>query len=32
MIYPKFIKENDYIGITSPSDGITKKEKMLELV
>lgn len=31
MIYPKFIKENDYIGITSPSDGITKKEKINRL-
>ena len=31
MIYPNFIKENDTIGITSPSDGITKKEKIYRL-
>lgn len=31
MIYPKFIKEKDCIGITSPSDGITKKEKIYRL-
>lgn len=31
MIYPKFIKENDTIGITSPSDGITKEEKLYRL-
>lgn len=31
MIYPNFLKENDTIGITSPSDGITKKEKIYRL-
>ena len=31
MIYPNFIKENDYIGITSPSDEITKKKKIYRL-
>lgn len=31
MIYPKFIKEKDIIGITSPSDGVTKKEKIYRL-
>lgn len=31
MIYPKFIKENDTIGVTALSDGITKKEKIYRL-
>lgn len=31
MIYPNFIKERDTIGITAPSDGITKKEKIHRL-
>lgn len=31
MIYPNFIKEKDTIGITSPSDGITQKEKIYRL-
>ena len=31
MIYPKFIKEKDIIGVTSPSDGITKSEKIYRL-
>lgn len=31
MIYPNFIKEKDTIGVTSPSDGITKKEKIYRL-
>jgi len=31
MIYPNFIKEKNTIGITSPSDGITKKEKIYRL-
>ena len=31
MIYPKFIEENNTIGITAPSDGITKKEKIYRL-
>ena len=31
MIYPRFIKENDCIAVTSPSDGITKKEKIYRL-
>ena len=25
MIYPKFLKENDWIGITAPSDGVTEE-------
>ena len=28
MIYPEFIKKNDTIGVSAPSDGITKKEKL----
>ncbi|MBQ8681379.1 MAG: LD-carboxypeptidase [Bacilli bacterium] len=31
MIYPKFINTNDTIGITAPSDGITRKEKIYRL-
>ncbi len=31
MIYPNFIKENDTIGITAPSDGVSKKEKLYRL-
>lgn len=31
MIYPKFIEENNTIGITAPSDGIIKKEKIYRL-
>ena len=31
MIYPKFINKNDIIGITAPSDGITKPEKLYRL-
>ena len=31
MIYPKSIKENDIIGVTAPSNGITKKEKLYRL-
>ena len=31
MIYPNFIKEKDTIGITSPSNGITQKEKIYRL-
>ena len=23
MIYPEFIKNGDYIGVTAPSDGVT---------
>ncbi|MBO5413127.1 MAG: LD-carboxypeptidase [Clostridia bacterium] len=25
MIYPKFLKESDYIGVTAPSDGIAEE-------
>lgn len=32
MIYPEFLKENDTIGVTAPSDGITKREKIASLV
>ncbi len=28
MIYPEFLKENDTIGVTAPSDGITKPAKI----
>ena len=31
MIYPKFIKKQDTIGITAPSDGITASEKIVRL-
>lgn len=31
MIYPKFIKPNDTIGVTAISDGITSKEKLYRL-
>ena len=31
MIYPEFIKKNDTIGVSAPSDGITKKEKLYRL-
>ena len=31
MIYPNFIKENDTIGITAPSDGIIGKEDLYRL-
>ena len=31
MEYPKFIKENDSIGVTSPSDGVTREEKLYRL-
>ena len=31
MRYPKFIKENDIIGVTAPSDGIIVKEKIYRL-
>ena len=31
MIYPKFIKENDIIGITAPSDGVTAESKLRRL-
>lgn len=31
MLYPKFIKKNDTIGVTAPSDGIIKKEKLYRL-
>lgn len=31
MIYPKFIKEKDIIGVTAPSDGIVNKEKLYRL-
>lgn len=31
MIYPTFLKENDTIGVTAPSDGITTKEKRYRL-
>lgn len=31
MIYPKFIKEKSSIGVTAPSDGISKKEKLYRL-
>lgn len=31
MIYPNFIKENDMIGVTSPSDGVHKPEKINRL-
>lgn len=31
MIYPKFINTNDTIGVTAPSDGITRKEKIYRL-
>lgn len=31
MIYPKFIKEKALIGVTAPSNGITKKEELYRL-
>lgn len=31
MIYPDFIKKADTIGVTAPSDGITRKEKIYRL-
>lgn len=31
MIYPKFIKETDTIGVTAPSDGITNPAKLKRL-
>lgn len=31
MIYPKFIKEHDLIGVTAPSDGITERVKLKRL-
>ena len=31
MIYPKFIEEKALIGVTAPSNGITKKEKLYRL-
>ena len=31
MIYPEFLKENDTIGVTAPSDGITDKVKLKRL-
>lgn len=31
MIYPNFLKENDTIGVTAPSDGITKEGKIKRL-
>ena len=31
MIYPNFLKENDTIGVTAPSDGITKEGKVKRL-
>jgi len=31
MIIPKFLKENDTIGVTAVSDGIVKKEKLYRL-
>ena len=31
MFYPTFIKKEDTIGVTAPSDGITKKEKLYRL-
>jgi len=31
MIYPEFIKQGDYIGVTAPSEGITKEGKLKRL-
>lgn len=31
MIYPEFLKENDYIGITAPSDGVVEKIDIFRL-
>ena len=31
MIYPEFIKKNDYIGVTAPSAGITNEGKLKRL-
>ena len=31
MIYPKFLKANDTIGITAPSDGIIKEFDKIRL-
>lgn len=31
MIYPNFMKENDVIGVTAPSDGVIEKEKVYRL-
>ena len=31
MIYPEFIKNGDYIGVTAPSEGITNKQKIKRL-
>ena len=31
MIYPNFISKNKIIGVTAPSDGVTKKEKVFRL-
>lgn len=31
MIYPEFLKENDTIGVTAPSDGITDEVKLKRL-
>lgn len=31
MIYPKFIKEDDTIGVTAPSDGVVEKEDLYRL-
>ena len=30
MIYPEFIKKNDTIGVSAPSDGITKKKNYID--
>ena len=32
MIFPKNLKLNDVIGVTAPSAGITKEEKILTLL